>query len=136
MRQLVERLLSTIPVLLGVTLLAFLVVRAIPGDPAKVMAGERANDALLAERIAGEGRGLRRRGIFEPRLGLHGNSGGGSFGIKHRRSRQVIARAKRLRGHPEILFPLAIGIVGQYADPTLIEGDVWAPLPFGRRRRG
>jgi peptide/nickel transport system permease protein len=43
------RLVGALPVLLGVTVLAFLFVRMIPGDPAKNIAGERANAALLAE---------------------------------------------------------------------------------------
>ena len=44
---LLRRLLSVAPVLLGVTLLAFLVVRMVPGDPAKVIAGERASPEVL-----------------------------------------------------------------------------------------
>src|SRR5687768_5562418 len=43
------RLLGALPVLLGVTLLAFAFVRAIPGDPAKIIAGERSTEALQAE---------------------------------------------------------------------------------------
>lgn len=50
---LLRRLVTVIPVLLGVTLLAFLVVHAVPGDPAKVIAGERANPRTL-ERIRHE----------------------------------------------------------------------------------
>lgn len=53
MRYLLERLLAIVPVLLGVSLLAFVVVRAVPGDPAKVLAGERASPAVL-ERIRQE----------------------------------------------------------------------------------
>src|SRR5688500_9022142 len=43
------RLVSALPVLLGVTVLAFLFVRLIPGDPATNIAGERANAALIEE---------------------------------------------------------------------------------------
>jgi peptide/nickel transport system permease protein len=46
-RYLVERLLSTIPVLLGVSLLVFLMVHLIPGDPARNIAGERASPEIL-----------------------------------------------------------------------------------------
>lgn len=48
-RFVLARLLGAVPVLLGVTVLAFLFVRMIPGDPARNIAGERANEALLAE---------------------------------------------------------------------------------------
>jgi peptide/nickel transport system permease protein len=37
------RLLYAIPVLLGVTLLVFLISHAIPGDPARMMAGQKAS---------------------------------------------------------------------------------------------
>ena len=37
-----KRLLSTIPVLLGISLLLFLMLRMLPGDPAQVLAGEMA----------------------------------------------------------------------------------------------
>jgi peptide/nickel transport system permease protein len=46
---LLQRLLGIAPVLLGVSLLAFLVVRLVPGDPARVIAGERADEELLAQ---------------------------------------------------------------------------------------
>jgi peptide/nickel transport system permease protein len=48
-RHFLERLVGAVPVLLGVTLLAFLMVRMIPGDPARNIAGERANAAILDE---------------------------------------------------------------------------------------
>jgi peptide/nickel transport system permease protein len=48
-KHLLARLAGALPVLLGVTVLAFLFVRAIPGDPARNIAGERATEALLDE---------------------------------------------------------------------------------------
>ena len=48
MRYLAGRLLSTLPVLVGVSLIVFLMVRMIPGDPARNIAGERASPAVLA----------------------------------------------------------------------------------------
>lgn len=48
-RFLVARLLGAAPVLLGVTVLAFLFVRMIPGDPARNIAGERASAQLLED---------------------------------------------------------------------------------------
>ncbi len=38
----IKRLLSTIPVLLGISLLLFFMLRALPGDPAQVLAGQMA----------------------------------------------------------------------------------------------
>jgi ABC-type dipeptide/oligopeptide/nickel transport system permease component len=49
-RYLIRRLLLTIPVLLGVTIIVFLFVRLIPGDPATAMVGERASQEAL-ERV-------------------------------------------------------------------------------------
>ena len=37
-----RRLISTLPILLGVVILTFFMLQLIPGDPASVMAGERA----------------------------------------------------------------------------------------------
>jgi peptide/nickel transport system permease protein len=48
-RFLLARLLGAAPVLLGVTVLAFLFVRMIPGDPARNIAGERANEKILED---------------------------------------------------------------------------------------
>lgn len=44
---LIRRLLGLIPVLLGVTLLIFMLTRVIPGDPATAMLGERAAPKLI-----------------------------------------------------------------------------------------
>jgi peptide/nickel transport system permease protein len=45
-----RRLVQMIPVVFGITLLLFFMLRLIPGDPASVMLGERATDAAV-ERI-------------------------------------------------------------------------------------
>ncbi len=44
-----KRVLQTIPVLIGIVLTVFLVVRLIPGDPARIMLGMRATDEKVAE---------------------------------------------------------------------------------------
>ena len=44
-----KRLLQTIPVLFGIVLAVFMVVRLIPGDPARIMLGQRASEEKLAE---------------------------------------------------------------------------------------
>jgi len=43
-----RRLVQLIPVVFGITLILFFMLRLIPGDPASVMLGERATDAAVA----------------------------------------------------------------------------------------
>lgn len=43
-----KRILSVIPVLFGMTLIVFAIVRAIPGDPAQVILGQRATKESIA----------------------------------------------------------------------------------------
>jgi peptide/nickel transport system permease protein len=43
-----KRLLNLIPVLLGITLLVFILLHLIPGDPAQILAGERATPETVA----------------------------------------------------------------------------------------
>lgn len=45
--MLAKRLLITIPTLLALTVVVFLMVKAVPGDPATILLGERANKASL-----------------------------------------------------------------------------------------
>ena len=48
-RWIARRLLTLVPVLLGVTLLSFLLLYVVPGDPVQAVAGERYDAAVLAE---------------------------------------------------------------------------------------
>jgi len=48
-RFLVRRILGLVPVLLGVTLVVFIAIHLIPGDPAQVLLGDRATPERLAE---------------------------------------------------------------------------------------
>lgn len=48
-RYVTQRVLSLFPVLLGVTLLVFLVMQLAPGDPAQIMLGPRATETSLAQ---------------------------------------------------------------------------------------
>lgn len=45
----IKRLLQIIPVAIGVTLAVFLMLHLIPGDPARIMAGEAASEAQLEQ---------------------------------------------------------------------------------------
>ena len=44
-----RRILQMLPVLFGIVLVVFMVVRLIPGDPARIMLGMRATDETIAE---------------------------------------------------------------------------------------
>jgi peptide/nickel transport system permease protein len=48
-RYIAQRVLSLIPVLLGVTLLVFLVMQLAPGDPAQIMLGPKATETSLTQ---------------------------------------------------------------------------------------
>src|SRR6266516_2236615 len=49
LRFLVRRLLLLVPILLGVSLLIFFWIRALPGGPAEALLGERSTPALVAQ---------------------------------------------------------------------------------------
>jgi peptide/nickel transport system permease protein len=49
LRFVVRRLLLLVPILLGLSILVFLWIRALPGDPASALLGERANAQRVAE---------------------------------------------------------------------------------------
>jgi len=44
-----RRLLITIPVLIAMSVVVFLIIRRVPGDPVRTMPGFRATDANVAE---------------------------------------------------------------------------------------
>src|SRR5262245_61868979 len=47
-RYIARRLVQLVPVVFGITLALFVMLRLIPGDPASVMLGERATDEAVA----------------------------------------------------------------------------------------
>src|SRR5918998_5557819 len=49
LRYVVRRLLLLVPILLGLSLLLFFWVRALPGSPAEALLGERATPELVAQ---------------------------------------------------------------------------------------
>lgn len=61
-----RRLAQFVPVFLGVTLILFLLTRVIPGDPVKLIAGERALDPRVYEAV------VKARGLDQPILTQYG----------------------------------------------------------------
>lgn len=49
LQYIIKRVLLIVPILIGVSIVAFLLVHLIPGDPARVMLGERATPQAIAE---------------------------------------------------------------------------------------
>ena len=45
-RFIIRRLLVTIPVLIGIVFIVFVLARVVPGDPCRAVLGERATDAV------------------------------------------------------------------------------------------
>ena len=75
---LLGRLLQLVPVLIGITAVAFLLLRVMPGDPATLMLGARGN----AEDIAALTRQLGLdRPLWQQYLGFLGDIVTGSFGL-------------------------------------------------------
>ena len=75
---LLGRLLQLVPVLIGITAVAFLLLRVMPGDPATLMLGARGN----AEDIAALTRQLGLdRPLWQQYVGFLGDIVTGSFGL-------------------------------------------------------
>ena len=73
-----RRILIAIPTLVALTFVVFLLVKAVPGDPAQLMLGERANPTALAELRAELGLDqpwYKQYGHFLEQLVLHGDLG-------------------------------------------------------------
>jgi len=49
MKQIIKRVIGTIPVIIGVVLLIFLMLRIIPGDPVLTLLGEHYNEATIQQ---------------------------------------------------------------------------------------
>jgi peptide/nickel transport system permease protein len=81
-----RRVVSTIPVLLGILVVTFILLRSIPGDPCRALLGERATDEVCDaynERV-----GLN-KSIPEQLIIYMGNSLQGDFGSSSRFGREV-----------------------------------------------
>lgn len=87
-QYIMRRLVLVIPVLIGVSIVVFWMVRAIPGDPAAVLAGEAATEEVRAEirtRL-----GLDRHPVVQYGIFIR-NAAKGDFGRSIRTRRPVIA---------------------------------------------
>src|SRR5438876_12371552 len=113
LRYLVRRLLLLVPILLGVSLLIFFWIRALPGSPAESLLGERATPALLQ--------------VYRHRYGLDKpvyvqywaylkTTAGGDLGVSVAARRTVVAEIKaRFPATVELaltamLFAIIIGV--------------------------
>ncbi len=83
-----RRLVISIPVLLGIVVLVFVITRILPGDACRVLLGERATDAACA--TFNHARGLDRP-IPEQFIAYLGNLSRGDLGSSFRTSRPVSA---------------------------------------------
>ncbi|SOC41778.1 nickel ABC transporter permease [Ureibacillus acetophenoni] len=83
----IRRFLQIIPVMIGVTLAVFLMMHLIPGDPAQIMAGERADEAQVEQMR--ENLGLNDP-LHEQYLRYVGNAIQGDLGTSIRTNRPVV----------------------------------------------
>lgn len=86
LKKVLKRILISIPVLIGVVLIIFIMLRIVPGDPAVTMMGEHVNPAII-EKLS------REMGLDQP---MHiqffkyvGNALKGDFGTSYRLNRNV-----------------------------------------------
>ena len=86
LKKVLKRILISIPVLVGVVLIIFIMLRIVPGDPAVTMMGEHVNPAII-EKLS------REMGLDQP---MHiqffkyvGNALRGDFGTSYRLNRNV-----------------------------------------------
>jgi peptide/nickel transport system permease protein len=106
-RYLLARLLAAVPVLIGITLVVFVAIRLIPGDPALIFAGDRATqeDIEHLRRQLGLDRSLAvQYGIFVTRLSR------GDLGQSIRTGRPVALEIRERFGQSLELALAAIGI--------------------------
>jgi peptide/nickel transport system permease protein len=113
LRFTVRRLLLLVPILLGLSVLVFLFVRALPGGPEQALLGERATPARIAE--VRETYGLDRP-VHEQYLAYMGRVVQGDLGVSSTTRRPVTEEiGRRFPGTVELaltamLFAVAVGI--------------------------
>ena len=113
LRFAVRRLLLLIPILLGLSVLVFLFVRALPGGPEQALLGERATPERIAE--VRETFGLNRP-VHEQYLSYMGRVAQGDLGVSSTSQRPVTEEiARRFPGTVElaltaVVFAVSVGI--------------------------
>jgi len=77
LRYIAQRLFMLIPVLIGISIITFVMVRLIPGDPARIMAGERATEEQVqrVRQMWGLDKPIHEQYIIYMKNLLHGNLG-------------------------------------------------------------
>jgi dipeptide transport system permease protein len=113
-KYLLKKLYFTIPTLIGVSLLAFLLIRLVPGDPVRILLGERGGSAQQIEDIR------TRLGLDQPLpmqyLKFVGNSLAGDLGVSIVTKRTVVSEfftrfpATLELGVVALLFSIIVGI--------------------------
>ena len=86
LRKVLKRILISIPVLVGVVLLIFIMLRIVPGDPVTTMMGEHVNPAVI-EKISKE-MGLDKP-LYVQFLQYIAHALRGDFGTSYRLNRNV-----------------------------------------------
>ena len=109
----VRRLLLLVPILLGLSILVFLFVRALPGGPETALLGERSTPERAAQVRAAYGLD---RPVHEQYLSYMGNVVQGDFGVSIQTQRPVSEEiGRRFKATVELaaaamLFAVAVGI--------------------------
>ncbi|MDO5016419.1 MAG: ABC transporter permease [Eubacteriales bacterium] len=128
-RYILKRILTLIPVLLGVTLLVFLILSLAPGDPAKTILGEMATPEAI-EQLREE------MGLNDPILVQYGRYMGnlirGDFGISYKTKVGVVEEiGARFPTTMKVAFSaiiiaivlaIPLGIVAAVKQNTLVDG--------------
>lgn len=120
-----RRVVQVIPVLFGILLVIFLVVRLIPGDPARIMLGMRATEESLANLRNELGLNLP---IWEQFLRFLGNVAQGTLGKSLFYRRDVMEVI--LERLPPTLFLIAFGVLLSLL--ICVPLAVWAALREGK----
>jgi peptide/nickel transport system permease protein len=127
-RFIIRRLVSAIPVLLGILLVTFIIARSIPGDPCRAILGERATQEAC-DRFA------ERNGLNEPMVVQFGlylrNVSQGDFGTSFRFGRTVTElMAERLPVTIELtitaliiatVIGVPLGIISAYRHNSVVD---------------
>ena len=98
LRYIVRRLLLLVPILLGVSLLIFFWIRALPGSPAEALLGERATPTLVKQ--LRERYGLDKP-VYRQYLAYLKNTAGGDLGVS-------VATHRKVADEIEQRFPATI----------------------------